>query len=102
MKLPSLLALLPIAALAQPSTPATPPGPSPHPTSADAAPDALASFAALPATFLEEKGTAAQAKVALGRMLFYENRLSKNHDVSCNSCHDLAKFGVDGQQFSTG
>lgn len=34
-------------------------------------------------------------KADLGRMLYYETRLSKNHDVSCNTCHDLANFGVD-------
>jgi cytochrome c peroxidase len=28
-------------------------------------------------------------------MLYYETRLSKNHDTSCNSCHDLENFGVD-------
>lgn len=31
----------------------------------------------------------------LGRQLYYEKRLSKNHDISCNSCHDLANYGVD-------
>jgi cytochrome c peroxidase len=41
-------------------------------------------------------------KVVLGRMLYFENRLSKNHDLSCNSCHDLAKFGVDGEKTSAG
>ncbi len=34
-------------------------------------------------------------KADLGRMLYYDARLSKNHDVSCNTCHDLANFGVD-------
>jgi len=34
-------------------------------------------------------------KADLGRMLYYDARLSKNHDISCNSCHDLASFGVD-------
>jgi cytochrome c peroxidase len=42
------------------------------------------------------------AKINLGRMLFYEPRLSKGKDVSCNSCHDLANYGVDGKRFSTG
>lgn len=35
------------------------------------------------------------ARVELGRMLYYETRLSKNHDLSCNSCHDLQNYGVD-------
>lgn len=42
------------------------------------------------------------AKVDLGRMLFYDPRISKDGKVSCNSCHDLAKYGVDGQPVSTG
>ncbi|MGZ3458702.1 MAG: cytochrome-c peroxidase [Archangium sp.] len=42
------------------------------------------------------------AQFSLGRMLFFEKRLSKNHDISCNSCHDLATFGVDGKPTSEG
>ena len=42
------------------------------------------------------------AKVDLGRMLCYEPRLSKDNDVSCNSCHDLENYGVDGEPVSTG
>ena len=41
-------------------------------------------------------------KVELGRMLFFEPRLSKNHDISCNTCHLLDRYGVDGQPTSTG
>lgn len=41
-------------------------------------------------------------KVALGRALYHETRLSKNQDRSCNSCHDLAKYGVDGEKTSLG
>jgi cytochrome c peroxidase len=43
-----------------------------------------------------------EAQVALGRMLFHEPRLSKNHDVSCNSCHGLSTFGVDNKALSEG
>ena len=42
------------------------------------------------------------ALVALGKMLFFEARLSKNQDISCNSCHKLESFGVDGEKTSTG
>jgi cytochrome c peroxidase len=42
------------------------------------------------------------AKIALGRRLFYEKRLSKNDDLSCDSCHDLQQFGVDSKATSTG
>lgn len=43
-----------------------------------------------------------EAKVNLGRMLFYEPRLSKGGDVSCNSCHSLKDYGVDGKPVSPG
>jgi cytochrome c peroxidase len=43
-----------------------------------------------------------EATVALGRQLYYEKRLSKNHDISCNSCHQLDRFGVDGEPTSPG
>jgi len=42
------------------------------------------------------------AKVDLGRMLYYDTRLSKNRSVSCNTCHDLASFGDDGLAVSKG
>jgi cytochrome c peroxidase len=42
------------------------------------------------------------ANIDLGRMLYYDPRLSKNNDVSCNSCHDLEAYGVDGKAVSTG
>jgi cytochrome c peroxidase len=39
----------------------------------------------------------AESKQAeLGRMLFYEARLSGSGRISCNSCHDLATFGTNG------
>ncbi len=41
-------------------------------------------------------------KVALGRKLFHDNRLSKDNTVSCASCHDLANGGVDHVKVSTG
>jgi cytochrome c peroxidase len=41
-------------------------------------------------------------KVALGRNLYFDKRLSKGQDISCNSCHDLATHGVDGRATSVG
>ena len=41
-------------------------------------------------------------QVALGEQLFRDTRLSGNFTVACLSCHDPAKGGVDGRQFSTG
>ena len=42
------------------------------------------------------------ARIELGRMLYYETRLSKSQETSCNSCHPLAKYGADGQATSQG
>ncbi|MBK9072437.1 MAG: c-type cytochrome [Myxococcales bacterium] len=42
------------------------------------------------------------AAVALGKQLFYETGLSLARDVSCNSCHMLNAYGVDGKPVSTG
>ena len=43
-----------------------------------------------------------QAQVELGRLLYFEKRLSRDNSISCNSCHDTKKFGVDGKAFSVG
>ncbi|MBU8898159.1 cytochrome-c peroxidase [Corallococcus sp. H22C18031201] len=43
-----------------------------------------------------------EAQVSLGRMLFFETRLSKNQDVSCNTCHGLDTYGVDNKALSEG
>lgn len=42
------------------------------------------------------------ARVRLGQVLYHEKRLSRNNDISCNSCHDVDRFGVDGRAFSLG
>jgi cytochrome c peroxidase len=62
----------------------------------------LKMFAPLPAAAESVRNPVTEAKVDLGRMLYYEPRLSRNQDVSCNSCHDLAKYGVDGVPVSDG
>jgi cytochrome c peroxidase len=59
-------------------------------------------FGELPDEAASEANPVTEEKIALGRMLFFDARLSKNHDVSCNSCHDVANFGVDGEPTSEG
>ncbi len=44
----------------------------------------------------------ARARVDLGRALYYDPRLSKGQEISCNSCHLLDKFGQDGLPTSPG
>jgi cytochrome c peroxidase len=62
----------------------------------------LGMFRALPEAFHSSKNPITPEKVELGRMLFFEKRLSAGRNVSCNSCHDLATFGVDNARVSTG
>ena len=61
-----------------------------------------AMFAPLPPQFESKENPITPEKVALGRMLYFDKRLSKNQDISCNSCHLLDKYGVDGEPTSTG
>jgi len=42
------------------------------------------------------------AKVALGKDLYFEPRLSKSNLISCNTCHNLATGGVDGVSAAIG
>jgi cytochrome c peroxidase len=65
-------------------------------------PAQLAFFQPLPEVVGSDKNPVTDAKVELGRMLYYEPRLSKSQDISCNSCHLLDKYGVDGQPTSDG
>lgn len=59
-------------------------------------------FGALPPVAESASNPLTPEKVDLGRMLYYEPRLSKNHDISCNSCHLLDKFGQDAEPTSPG
>lgn len=41
-------------------------------------------------------------KIALGKQLFFDGRLSADNKVSCATCHDPAKGFSNGDQFATG
>ena len=43
-----------------------------------------------------------EKKVALGKKLFFESRLSKSGLISCNTCHNLATGGDDGLDAAVG
>jgi cytochrome c peroxidase len=45
---------------------------------------------------------ASDAKLELGKMLFFEPRLSKSQLISCNTCHNLSFGGDDYQETSIG
>jgi cytochrome c peroxidase len=66
-------------------------------------PNKLRIFGALPAAIEQRSPTPVAAeRIALGRMLFYEPRLSKSGAISCNSCHPLDNYGADNQPTSDG
>jgi cytochrome c peroxidase len=65
-------------------------------------PSKLQLFKPLPETIVSETNPITDQKIALGRMLYYENRLSRSQQISCNSCHMLDKYGVDSQPTSDG
>jgi cytochrome c peroxidase len=65
-------------------------------------PARLQAFGALPVAVPPKTGELTEEKIALGRMLYYEPRLSLEQKTSCNSCHGLDTYGVDGQPTSDG
>ena len=48
------------------------------------------------------KNSATPAKVELGKMLFFDPRLSASNLISCSTCHNIGLGGVDLQETSTG
>ena len=95
----TLLAFTVISAACSKKEP--PPQPAAKP-SATVDPQQLAAFAPLPEPLAAKDTPISEDLVTLGRMLYYEPRLSKSQTISCNTCHDLAKYGVDGEPTSDG
>ena len=70
---------------------------------ADALSDSfLMMFKPLPTEAPSADNELSDAKINLGRMLYYETRISKGGKMSCNSCHQLDKYGQDNLPFSPG
>jgi cytochrome c peroxidase len=64
---------------------------------------AQALFKPIPASAPELPGNpATPAKVELGKMLYFDPRLSASHAISCNSCHNVGLGGVDAEETSIG
>ncbi|MDD2943706.1 MAG: cytochrome c peroxidase [bacterium] len=59
-------------------------------------------FKPLPTVAEEMEQLPNKAIVGLGKRLFLETAMSQNRDLSCSSCHDLARFGVDSLSTSIG
>lgn len=62
----------------------------------------LKRFAALKGPMESPDNARTEDKIAVGRMLFFDRRLSRDGDVSCNSCHQLDAYGADGHTASPG
>lgn len=48
------------------------------------------------------KSDISKEKIALGQKLYFDTRLSKEGNISCNSCHNMETYGVDNLPFSPG
>ena len=55
-----------------------------------------------PVTPIEPSEHLDAAKVALGRKLFHDPRLSRGDAVACSTCHELQSGGADGRVQSIG
>jgi cytochrome c peroxidase len=81
--------------------------PAPEPPAAPVASKAsvdkseLAAFAPLPKD-MRAGAEHSEVLIDLGRQLYYDGRLSKSQKLSCNSCHVLDAYGVDGEPTSPG
>lgn len=51
---------------------------------------------------IDPNKTITDEKVALGKQLYFEPRLSKSGIISCNTCHNLGLGGVDGVAAAVG
>ncbi|HEX2018873.1 MAG TPA: cytochrome-c peroxidase [Aurantimonas sp.] len=60
-------------------------------------------FGSVPTEVTEVRGEAVTPeRVELGRMLFFDPRLSSSHIISCNTCHNVGTGGADNVPTSIG
>jgi cytochrome c peroxidase len=59
-------------------------------------------FSPLPQVMVSEKNSITSEKVKLGKILFYESRISVDGTVSCIRCHPISLYGADGLRKSIG
>lgn len=64
--------------------------------------EALKMFGPLPVVMASPDNPSTEAKVKLGRILYYDPRLSANQKISCNTCHPLDAYGAQSTPVSTG
>jgi cytochrome c peroxidase len=59
-------------------------------------------FSILPSESVNTNNESSVEKIALGKKLYFDTRLSKDNTQSCNTCHNLETYGVDNKSFSEG
>jgi len=96
----TILALFTSSCSNTPETPAK--APTANPTPAPPAPPPFRlDLVALPEMKVPADNPMTADKVALGKQLFFDTRLSKDGKMSCETCHLPDKGWTDGKQFST-
>ena len=63
---------------------------------------AQALFKVLPNEAAKHDNELTESKIKLGKILYYDNRLSMDETQSCNTCHNIATYGVDNLATSPG
>lgn len=90
------------------STPSTAGSTSVEPTPQSSTPPLTLSgtvlryFESLPNIAQPANAQSMDDRVILGRLLYFDQRLSVNGSLSCNSCHLLDQFGIDHRMVSLG
>lgn len=59
-------------------------------------------FAPLPLIAKNPENKKTKEKIDLGHRLYFDNQLSLDQTQSCNTCHNLATYGVDNEATSAG
>jgi cytochrome c peroxidase len=59
-------------------------------------------FGPLPSTIPSQRNPITPEKIALGKILFYETRISVDGTVSCARCHPMGLYAADGLRKSIG
>ncbi len=93
---PATLALVALVACGRGNEPAR------ESARATADPALTAGFGPLPAAMASQSNPATAEKVALGRMLYYDTRVSASGDVSCYVCHPLHDYGTSHRRTGVG
>jgi cytochrome c peroxidase len=59
-------------------------------------------FGPLPSVMKSAENPVTPEKVKLGKILFYETRISVDGTVSCAKCHPISRYAVDGLRVAVG